>query len=510
MMVEWRSVVLVACGIVVLGPGGGCYDFTLSGVDDDDAAAGDDDTGDDDVGDDDAGDDDAGDDDAGDDDAGDDDAGDDDAVGDDDDTGVGIHPDDATTTGTEHWLGFMENLDLAWNDEPEFAVFVLSAVATSGEVRVPTTGLSLPFTAQEGVTVVDLPAGTWYPEGEELAGMGIQVVTDDPVDVGALHLRLYFTEASLALPTEELGLRYRAITYPDVSGSSPSQFLVVATEDGTEVTITPSATTYGLHGAGVAYTTTMDQGQVYQVQSGEDLSGSLIEADHRIAVFAGNRDGRVEGCGATSHSWDVNLPLGRWGTDHVAVPFERQGASVVKVVAGEDDTHVWVDCAEEVVLQAGEAAARTITVPTRFTADHPIGVAMLMVGGGCHGGPEGVGDPNMVVVPPVALTRDAVWLHATDDARLAEGAGYPQNHFVGVAVAQGGSADLDGASVGLQALGNGYLAGSVAFESGAHELSGAGIAAHAYAESSYNAYTYSLGYDCEGCATHLQDATVCP
>ncbi len=467
----------------------GCLDFVLAGVDDD--------TADDDV---------ADDDDAADDD---DDVADDDDLADDDDADQGIDPDDATTTGTEHWLGFMENLDLAWNDEPEFSVFVLSDTETSGEVRVPSTGLSLPFEALAGVTVVELPSGTWYPEGEQIAGMGIQVVTDDPVDVGALHLRLYFTEASLALPLEELGHHYRVITHPDASGDSPSQFLVVATEDDTEVTITPSATTYGLHGAGQAFAVTMQQGQVYQVQSGDDLSGSRVDATHRVAVFAGNREGRVESCAATSHSWDVNLPMERWGTDYIAVPFEEQGGSVVKVLASEDDTHVMLDCAEEVVLQENESLVRTITAPTRITADSPVGVVQLMCGGECHSGPEGNGDPNMVVVPPVALTRDSVWIHATDDDRLTEASGYPHNHFVGVTVAPGGNAEIDGTGLGLQEIGNGYHAASVTFDSGAHSLSGAGIIAHAYGLSFYNAYTYSLGYDCVGCATGLHEPTVC-
>jgi hypothetical protein len=489
--VSWIPVIVLA----------GCLDFTLAGVDDDDVVD-DDDTGDDDTGDDD--------DDVDDDDTDDDDSAGDDDSADDDDTDEGINPDDATTTGTEHWLGFMENLDLAWNDEPEFEIFVLSTVDTSGEVRVPATGLSLPFSAQAGVTVVELPSGAWYPEGEEVADTGIQVVTDDPVDVGALHLRLYFSEASLALPLEELGHHYRVVTHPDESGSSPSQFLVVATADDTEVTITPSATTYGLHGAGQAFAVTMHSGQVYQVQSGDDLSGSLIDATERVAVFAGNREGRVQDCGATSHSWDVNLPLERWGTDYVVVPFEHQGGSTVKVVASQDDTHVLLDCAEEVVLQAGETTAWTVTDPARITADHPVGVIQLMLGGGCDGGPEGIGDPNMVVVPPVVLTRDSVWIHATDDARLTEGAGYPLNHHVGVAVALGGSAEVDGSAVALQPLGNGYLASSAVFSSGAHSLTGTGISAHAYGLSYYNAYTYSLGYDCIGCATDLHEPTVCP
>src|SRR5690606_41250570 len=67
------------------------------------------------------------------------------------------------------------------------------------------------------------------------------------------------------------GQEYRAITY-----NEDSQFTIIGVEDDTHVEITPTAQTEGGRPAGVPFSITLQRGEVYQVRSPGDLTGSRI------------------------------------------------------------------------------------------------------------------------------------------------------------------------------------------------------------------------------------------
>ena len=67
-----------------------------------------------------------------------------------------------TTEGTRFWLGFMDNILLAVNDDPIFTIVIHSDVATGGTIEVPATGLEIAFVANAGTTQIDLPDAVWY------------------------------------------------------------------------------------------------------------------------------------------------------------------------------------------------------------------------------------------------------------------------------------------------------------------------------------------------------------
>ncbi len=60
--------------------------------------------------------------------------------------------------GTEHWVAFMENLDLQFNNAPSFHLVISSEYDATGQVVVPATGYTIPFSIPAGAdTVIDLP-----------------------------------------------------------------------------------------------------------------------------------------------------------------------------------------------------------------------------------------------------------------------------------------------------------------------------------------------------------------
>ena len=91
------------------------------------------------------------------------------------------------TTGTAHWVTFMENLDLQFNTPPYFELVISSETFTMGEVLFPSTGYSIPFSVEAMQdTVITLPTNVYYGLGDEAVfEHGMMVTSDDPVSVYA-------------------------------------------------------------------------------------------------------------------------------------------------------------------------------------------------------------------------------------------------------------------------------------------------------------------------------------
>ena len=212
-----------------------------------------------------------------------------------------------SSAGTEFWLGYMENLNLAFNDAPVFAIQISAEVATDGEISIPATGLTIPFSVAGGaIEEVTLPQAIYYSEAsEQIEDKGIKITANNPVRVNAMHYRSYFSESSMLLPTPVLGATYRVIAREDDGGGlGPSSFVIVSTEDDNEIEITPSTLTFGLHPENIPFTITLNEGQIYQVQAFGNLTGSLIQSlsDKKMAVFSGSRQAIVEQCGGAADS----------------------------------------------------------------------------------------------------------------------------------------------------------------------------------------------------------------
>ena len=131
-------------------------------------------------------------------------------------------------------------------------------------------------------------AGSGYdrqpcPSGAQLGDGGsgnpenraIHVTANDEVSVYGLNRIVFTTDAFLGLPVDVLTTEYVVPRLPRVAQFAPSQFAVVASEDGTDVTYTPTADTTSGVTAGTATTKTLNKGEALPVSSNAgDLSGT--------------------------------------------------------------------------------------------------------------------------------------------------------------------------------------------------------------------------------------------
>src|SRR6185503_599462 len=203
---------------------------------------------------------------------------------------------------------------------------------TAGNVAIP--GLATPFSQNftipgSGEITVALPREADLADANDIVQTNaVHVVASQPVAVYGLNYVRYSSDGYLALATSTLGKAYRVQAYRNVFRDAPeiagSQFAVVATVDGTTVTIVPSSDVC-FHAGGIPYNITMMRGQTYQLRQTnsipDDISGALVVADQPIAVFGSHAcasipDTNVFFC---DHLVEQLLPTDMWGTNFLTV-----------------------------------------------------------------------------------------------------------------------------------------------------------------------------------------------
>lgn len=268
-------------------------------------------------------------------------------------------------------------------------------------------------------------------QSERIARQYFRVTANDEVTVYGLNQALFTSDAFLALPTTSLGTEYMILAYKnDATGvnfqinnpaenSTPSQFAVVATENDTEVRITPTIPTVLARNANVQ-TVRLNQGDVYLVQADprsgigiEDLTGSRVSATKPIAVFAGHQRTTlpVEIRGNPLRTRDhlvEQLPgLETWGKSAFITPFVRaegevtDGSDLFRVLAAYDSTRVFFNGQFIRTLRAGEYIEEPLTTPGRITASDQILVAQYKKTSSPQDGSSFRGDPFMLLIPSV-------------------------------------------------------------------------------------------------------------
>lgn len=179
--------------------------------------------------------------------------------------------------------------------------------------------------------------------GTELSNKGIYVQSDNEITVYAVNKASATTDAFVVFPIDTLGDEYYVITW-----NERSQFMIIATEDNTEVTITVgrSGTSIIFNGhvynPGMSLTFTMNQFQTFHAFGGlhSDYSGTYITSSKVIAVFSGSQCNRI-GPGACDHLISQMTPVETFGNNFVTINMASCSSPVnFKIVVSENDTHV--------------------------------------------------------------------------------------------------------------------------------------------------------------------------
>lgn len=340
---------------------------------------------------------------------------------------------------------------------------------------------------------------TFLRQCETVALQKFRIVADKDVTVYGLNKAYTTSDAFLVLPTDVLGDKYFVMSYnsdgrqSDNAEDTPSQFAIVAVEDGTVVNIRPSTPTYRY--SNTEQQITLNEGDVYLVQARisasleyGDLTGTEILSNKPIAVFSGHQRSTIPyNAGSERRSRDCLAeqlyPVSTWGYNAFITPFTPgTGESnyiykdIYRVMAARDSTSVTINGTETILLNKGKFFEKQITVPAVIESNKPILTAQFKKTANFEESDHNSGDPFMVLIPPKEQYLDRYRVINTKSNDFLGSESFTEHHIsVTVPVVGLGSFLLDGKGVNqssFKAIGNSKFAyANIRVADGIHNLS---------------------------------------
>ena len=220
------------------------------------------------------------------------------------------------------------------------------------------TGSIAPNTSHQ--EVINPTASNYIGSSETIeTNKAIRVETTKSISLYSIISHSARTGGTMVIPVNTLGKDYYVFSHENEGARGNniySQFTILATKDGTQVSITPKQSSRtNNHLAGETFTIPLNAGDIYQYQSIGDLTGSYITSIgdcQPIAVFSGNTwVSFCESGSSRSPSGGDNLfqhlfPVSAWGKNFVTSPFYNTlngNTDAFKIIVSEDNTTITVN-----------------------------------------------------------------------------------------------------------------------------------------------------------------------
>ena len=404
--------------------------------------------------------------------------------------------------GTRFHFAFLEHIDVGRNN---MVAMITSKFATTGVIEMPLLGWKQSFSvAPNQVTLITLPKTAETVGSEYISSNGILITSEKNVSV---YIHQYYnnrSEASVVLPDDALGSDYYAIAYKAFQQGNivyPSELLIVAVKDDTEIEIILSDQTKGGRKKGESIKVTLSPGQTYQIQTsigGSDITGTRVLGNKPFALFSGNSWTPMV-CDAKDNLLEQMYPISTWGKEFISVLSAQVILDVFRIIASENNTTVLVQGTktDTIKLNQGQFVEYQKGESTYISSNKPIAVAQYNVGGTCGGNPSRLGDPSMVLLNSIEQIRDTVTLYNSSFQQITE------NYLNVVAL----STDISKVTLDGTPLGNipgviGTVAGNTKYSfarikvnAGSHTLisNGCGMSVTAYGYGNAESYAYNGG-----------------
>jgi PKD repeat protein len=433
-----------------------------------------------------------------------------------------------STEGTDFWFGFMESRN--YQSDHYLEITVTAREATTFRIRIGPQ--EQPFGS-----VYSLDANSSLPVhipwqlveaigSEEIEDKGIRLISERPVNVYALNWNQNSADVAVIYPVSSLGSEYFAMCYyPDIDMTDPetgngrnSEFLIVATENGTIVEITPSRVTHKLMPKDSTFRVLLNKGQVYQVQSENlpgtrqegqgDLTGSHIISNKPVAFYSGSLSTQIPtGKCCWDHLYEQIPPVHSWGLEYYIAPFKSRKEDRYRVLASENNTQVHITGRTPFTINRGEFREFVVTEgnSVRLLSGKPVMVAHYSQSVTVDQlQSTGDGDPFMIILSPVNQSRNDVTFVAykSPDLGLDDYSGITK-YFVNVITADSetGNIRLNGEPVEefIKFQEGSFSFAQIPIEAGTHHLQNineeGGFLAYVYGFGGVESYGYGAGFN---------------
>ncbi|MBS1903629.1 MAG: IgGFc-binding protein [Bacteroidetes bacterium] len=259
------------------------------------------------------------------------------------------------------------------------------------------TGASVKIPARQG-TQVQLDMSKFKisdTSGEHVQYSTCHIVSDVPISVQMVSVGTSAGGSYLALPVQCLGKQYVVQSYNDNPSGSGGMFStmpsrgcleVIATQDATQLQITPSTTTNGgrpgaisgpgSNGKPQPFTVGLSHGQTYTIYSigsdaNSDLTGTVITSNKPVVVLGGHEAAFTAGS-SDQLQWtegrdlmmEQMIPVECWDSrGYASIPFVDSKPSTAAGAGDELRVVTLPSNGNQVMLDDGSASATTASVP---------------------------------------------------------------------------------------------------------------------------------------------------
>lgn len=181
-----------------------------------------------------------------------------------------------------------------------------------------------------------------------------------------------------------------------------SGFNIIATQNNTNITITPTQNIVG-HAANVPFSITLNKGQTYFAQATSTsaslhLSGSSVISDKPISMTLSDDSalGTPFG-GCADLMGDQLIPLSIIGEEYIAIKGYLNGPDRIYVLSTNNGTSVSIDGVDQgVTLNNGETFVHTLSNPSCYIVTSQPSYVLHLSGFGCEVG--------QAILPPIICT----------------------------------------------------------------------------------------------------------
>lgn len=325
--------------------------------------------------------------------------------------------------GTSFVVGFMQNEVLEIGADPRLQIFISSQYDATVTIESAALGRVVVPIAAKTVHVETLSPYHANTASEMVQQKSVFITSDVPVVVYVLNTLLRSTDSYAAIPIRHLGTQYYSINRPtdyylpnnrDRTATIPrvGEFMVMAVEDDTRVTITPTATT-GRMGisARTPFSVNLDKGDCYLVQARatghgrDDLTGSSISSTKPVAVISGHMRSSIplSMSGSKDHLVEQLTPSDKWGRAYVTAPLAMSNRpDMYRIMASLPGQTIRLTTANGLknfqMSAVGAWADTLLSEPASWSSADPFFMVQLM---SSQIDTTRSFDPAMVIVPPI-------------------------------------------------------------------------------------------------------------
>ena len=170
-----------------------------------------------------------------------------------------------------------------------------------------------------------------------------------------------------------------------------SGFDIVATENNTTITITPTKNIVG-HNAGTPFTIVLNRGQTWNgraasTAANQHLEGTIVNSDKPIAITI--NDDSMSGApygGCADIMGDQIVPIALTGDEYIVVKGYLNGPDKVYVLGTQNGTTVTIDGNNVATIQAGQTYVHTLSNPVAYIQTSAPAYLLHTTGFGCEVG----------------------------------------------------------------------------------------------------------------------------